>query len=453
MSTISPHIDAFAGGVLVAGDHGWDPARQTFNVTVDQSPAMIALPADAADVAAAVRHASAQGLKVAPQATGHNAIPLGDLSEAMLVRTDRMRGVTIDPEAQRARAEAGAVWSQVIPAASELGLAALHGSSHSVGVVGYSLGGGLGWLARKHGLQANAVTAIELVTADGELVRADADTEPDLFWALRGGGGNFGVVTAIEFELLPLAQLYAGALFFPLERAGDLVHSWNGLRPGFPEELMTWIQIMNFPPFPEVPEPVRGRSFAILLGAFLGSEADGRELLQPLRGLGPEMDTFATVPPVALSELAMDPPEPLPYLSAHQLLGGLPAAAIDELVEVAGAGSGSTLPLVQLRDMGGALGQAQPGAGARATLDGDVAMFAVGMAIDDDVAADSTARLAAVEGALAGNEVGHYWNFREETVDAASFFDAETWERLRRVRARYDPGELMLSNHRIPPAA
>ena len=170
----------------------------------------------------------------------------------------------------------------------------------------------MGWLARKYGLQANAVTALELVTADGELVRADAENHPDLFWALRGGGGNFGVVTAIEFAVHPVDELYAGALFFPFERASEVLHTWTELLPTLPDELMSWASLIHFPPMPDVPAFARGRSFAVVMGAHLGSEAEGRALLAPLRELGPVRDTFAMVPPVVLGDLAMDPLDPLP---------------------------------------------------------------------------------------------------------------------------------------------
>src|SRR4051812_16627681 len=203
------------GRVVRSGDADWDMARQAFNLTVDQRPAAIAFPVDATDIATAVDYARDAGLRVAPQRTGHNAAPLGALEDVLLVRTDALQGVEIDARQRRARVNAGAKWEDVVPAASDLGLAALHGSTGDVSVVGYSLGGGLGWYARQHGLAANSVTAVELVTADGEHVRADRDNEPELFWALRGGAGNFGVVTALEFDLFEQPLDYAGVLFFP----------------------------------------------------------------------------------------------------------------------------------------------------------------------------------------------------------------------------------------------
>jgi FAD/FMN-containing dehydrogenase len=153
--------------------------------------------------------------------------------------------------------------------------------------VGYSLGGGIGWLARKHGMQTNAVTPIELVTPDRRQVRPDHEHESELFWALRGGGGNFGVVTALEFAVFPVRELYAGALFFEVERTADVFHAWTELLPHLPEELTSWANVLHFPPLPELPEAIRGRSFAIVMAAFLGSEAEGRRAAAPAAPAAP----------------------------------------------------------------------------------------------------------------------------------------------------------------------
>ncbi len=214
---------AVRGRVSYPGDGDWDAARQAFNLLVDQRPAAVAFPVDERDVIAVVHHATEHGLTIAPQATGHNAGPLGPLDDTLIVNTSLLQDVSIDAAARRVRVGAGTKWEAVIAPLSELGLAALHGSSPDVGIVGYSLGGGLGWLGRRHGLQCNSVTAIELVTADGHLIRTDAVHEPELFWALRGGGGNFGVVTAIEFEVYPVTELLRRRAVLPL-RAGERGH-------------------------------------------------------------------------------------------------------------------------------------------------------------------------------------------------------------------------------------
>ena len=240
--------------VIGPGEEGWDAARQAFNTTIDQHPALIATPLDVDDIAAVVRYAADAGLQIAPQRTGHNAAPLGDLGDSILLKTDQLQGVKIDAENRTARVRSGAKWEKVVPRASDLGLAALHGSTPDVSVAGYSLGGGLGWYGRKHGLAANSVTAIELVTADGELRRVDAQNEPELFWALRGGGGNFGVVTALEFDLYPVSEVYAGVLFFPYERSSEVLHAWREWTATVPDEVTSVGRMLQFPPIPDLPD-------------------------------------------------------------------------------------------------------------------------------------------------------------------------------------------------------
>jgi len=371
-------------GSVVYPDHpSWDAAREAYNLTVDQRPAAVAFPADARDVQEIVRYAAANGLRVAPQRTGHNASPIESLEGVVLLKTDRLDEVRIDAAALRARVGAGVKWEKVVPQASELGLAALHGSTPDVSIAGYGLGGGLGWYGRKHGLFTNSITAIELVTADGQLRRVDADHEPELFWALRGGGGSFGVVTALEFRLFPIAELYAGALFFPWERSAEVLHAWRNWIRTVPDEVTSVGRILQFPPIDEVPEPMRGRPFVIVHAYSLGTEAEGVERLAALRALGPEIDTVRMVPPVELSEMHMDPPDPLPYVGEHLVLGALPAAAIDDVVAAAGPGSGSTLDSVEIRHVGGALGRGGEGHGALDRLPGEFVYFGVGLTADE----------------------------------------------------------------------
>jgi FAD/FMN-containing dehydrogenase len=438
-----------AAGLVRAGDPEWDAARQAWNLSVDQRPAAVAFPSDDAAVAGAVRWAAAEGLRVAPQRTGHNAAPLGSLEGSLLLRTDALQGVAIDARRRRARVRAGAKWEDVVPAASELGLAALHGSTGDVSVAGYSLGGGLGWYGRQHGLATNSVTAIELVTADGELVRADHETEPELFWALRGGAGNFGVVTALEFDLYEQPLDYAGVLFFPWERTAEVLHAWHEWLPSTPEELTSVGRILQFPPFPEVPEPLRGKAFALVEAVYTGGEAEGRELLAPLRALGPALDTFAMVPPAGIAELHMDPKDPVPGVTAHSLVGALPPAALDELVAVAGPESGSTLLSVELRQLGGALGRSAAHHGALDRLDAEFAMFAAAIAPTPEVAAANQVQLDRVLAALAPYDAGLYANFTEHRVSAGSLFSPETLERLRTVKRAWDPDRVFHANYAI----
>ena len=336
------------------GEQGWDSGRAAWNLAIDQTPAMVARPGGTDEVAAAVTFARENGLRVAVQAEGHSAGALAGVGEdTLLLKTGRMTGATVDAESRRARVSAAAKWRDVSGLASPLGLAALSGSSAEVGVVGYTLGGGQGWLARKHGLACNSVVAAELVTADGQLVRTDHEHEPDLFWALRGGGGNFGAVTALEFDLYPAAELYAGMFAWPWEHTADVLHAWREWVPSLPDEFSTWARILQVPPLPDIPEPVRGRQLVVVEAAYLGAQEPGRELLRPLRDLGPELDTFAVVPPVALGQLHMDPDGPVPFAASGQLLDELPPAAIDAIVETAGPGSSSPLLSVEVRQLGG----------------------------------------------------------------------------------------------------
>ena len=241
-----------------------------------------------------------------------------------------------------------------------------------------------GWYARKLGLSTNSVTAIELVTADCAPRRVDHDNEPDLFWALRGGGGgNVGIVTALEVQLYSIPDIYAGVLFFPWERSSEVLHAWREWTETVPEEMTSVGRILQFPPIEEIPEPLHSGTFVVVEGVYMGDEATGADIIRPIRDLGPVMDTFAMVEPVGLSELHMDPPNPLPYTGAGHMLGKLGAEAIDRFVDAAGPGSGSPLVSSEIRHLGGALLRPKPGNGALATLDADYLTFGVGMVLDE----------------------------------------------------------------------
>jgi FAD/FMN-containing dehydrogenase len=444
-----------AGRIVTPDDQEYDDARKAWNLAVDQRPAAVALPESGQDVMAIVRMARARGLRVAAQGTGHNASPMAhDLADTILVRTERMTGVIVDPAGRRARVEAGATWGDVVAAVSEHGLTALSGSSHDVGVVGYMLGGGVSWLVRKHGLGANHVLAIEVVTAEGNLIRTDADHEPELFWALRGGGGNFGVVTAIEIGLLDVSTAYAGMLVWPADRADEVLKTWRRWAEDAPEEITTSARLMNLPPIPDIPEGFRGRSLVVIDGAYTGDERDAVATLAPLRALGPEVDTFTTMPTSKLIEIHMDPPEPVPGRGDGAMLGRLDDAAIEALVASAGPDTNSPLLAAELRHIGGAANRAPAGHGATGALDGEYAFYAVGMAVFPELVEAIDAHIAQLKSALtpwmAGRE---YWNFTERSVDDASgFFAPDVYARLRRAKATYDPADVFRGNHRVPPA-
>jgi FAD/FMN-containing dehydrogenase len=438
--------DLCGGAVALPGDDGYDAARQAFNLALDQRPAAVAYPADAAEVAAIVKAARAAGLRVAPQATGHNATPLGDLSGSVLVKTTGLGGVEIDPVARTARVGAGTLWEDVVDAAAPHGLVALHGSSPNVGVVGYSLGGGMGWLARSHGLQADSVTAVELVTADGQLVRTDAQQDPELFWALRGGGGSFGVVTALEFRLYPLREVYAGFMLWDWIHAERVLTAWAAWATDAPDHVTSALRIMQLPPLEELPPFLRGRSVVMIDGAVQGDPA----VLEPLRALAPEIDTFATVPAPSLVRLHQDPEEPMPVVTDSALIQALPAEAVAALLAVAGPGSGSPLDGVELRQAGGALARSTEGRGALAGIDGAFVLFVAGLALSPEMAATKAAHAERLTAALRPwSSAGQYLNFAERPTDVSRAFEAATYARLRAVKDRLDPHGVIHANHGI----
>jgi FAD/FMN-containing dehydrogenase len=441
--------------IVLPHDPNWSQARLAWNLAVDQQPVAVALPESADDVSAIVRWARERGLRVAPQGTGHNARALGSLAHTVLLKTERMRGVQIDVRAQRARVEAGVLWAEVTDAAADYGLAALAGSSSDVGVVGYTLGGGVSWFARRYGLAANSVTAVEFVNADGSLVRADADHNADLFWALRGGGGSFGVVTALEFALFPIKDVHAGVLFFPLERGAEVLRAWRRWVDRVPDEVTSVGRFLQFPPIPAIPEPLRGGAFAAVEAASLLGEDATDELLRPLRELGPQLDTFRTMPVRELKHLHMDPEQPVPGAGDGMLLSDLNDAAIDALVRTAGAGSQSPLLSVELRHAGGALARKAPGSGAVGSIDGRFLMFAVGTAATPELGSAVEARVEHVQNVLGPWDSGRMSsNFASKRERGERLFGDTTYRRLQAVKAAVDPHDVFRSNHpvRLPAA-
>jgi uncharacterized RmlC-like cupin family protein len=359
---------SIAGDVLVPADDGYEDARRGFFLNLDQRPSVVVLAESPTDVVAAVRFARSLGMRIAPQSTGHGASSLEPLEGAMLLRTSRMRRVKVDPATGIARAQAGAQWQDVTVHAAEHGLAT-RGHLAKRWCDRLHARGGIGWLARRFGLAANNVTAVELVTPAGELVRVDAEHEPDLFWALRGGGGGVGVVTALEFALFPVRELYAGALFFAVERSSEVLRAWRQWTDTVSDEVTSIARIVRVPDAPEVPEPMRRRRFALVEAAYLGDALAGDDLPGSLRELGPELDTFATVPAPALQAPHMDPAEPVAGHGDGVLLSDFAAGAIDAVVSLVGPSADTPLLSVEVRHLGGAVGRAadRDGASRRST--------------------------------------------------------------------------------------
>ncbi|MDF2145493.1 FAD-binding oxidoreductase [Knoellia sp. p5-6-4] len=443
------------GAVHLPGDPGYEMARMPWNVAVDQRPAAVAFPRSATEAAELVVCAARAGLRVAPQSTGHAAGPLaeGSLEDVVIARTSEMTEVTVDPSAQTVRVGGGVLWQQVVEAAAPHGLAALHGSSPDVAVAGYALGGGIGWYARKLGLATNSILAVEIVTADGQVSRVDHDSDHDLFWAVRGGGGNFGLVTALELRLYPIADAYAGMLLWDRQHADVVVREWARWSASAPDEVTTSLRVMSFPPMPELPDFIRGRQLVVIDGAVLSDDGAAEELLAPLRDLAPEMDTFARVPAAALSRLHMDPEGPTPAVSGSIMLDGLPAEAIDAFLAEVGPGSTSTLLAAELRQLGGALGRVHHGAGALPRLDAAYAGFFVAIAATPEMAAQGLLDAKRLEAVLAPWSRGRsFLNFSEGRVDTSTAFDHDVWVRLGNVRAKVDPDGVFVANHQIPAA-
>jgi hypothetical protein len=430
-------------------DPDWDAARRPWNLAADQQPRMVAFPNSAAEVMEVVELARELGLRLAPQGTGHGAAPLGQIRDCMLVNTSGLQDLDIDPARKRVRIGAGVQWARVQAAAAEHGLAGLAGSSPDVGVVGYSLGGGLGWLGRRYGLACNSILAADIVTADGRLLQIDGEHEPELFWALRGGGGGLGIVTALELALHPAPELYAGDLFWPMEQAGEILKAWRTWAADLPDTVTSVGRLLNLPPIPQIPEQFRGRSFVLVEAACLASEADGAEIMRPLRDLGPEMDTFTMMPPTGLGALHMDPPDPSPAFIDSVLLADLTTDAIDALATVAGPGSGSPLLSVELRHLGGALGTAASGSGALGALDGEFLLGIVSLAMNEQMAAAAAERSAMVLSAMKPwASARNYYNFAEHST-LTDLFPADVCDRLRHVKARHDPEDRVQSTHPI----
>jgi hypothetical protein len=446
---VQPLRELLDGEVVGPGDESWDEARQAWNLTVDQRPAAVVLPDGVADVAATVVFAREHGLRVAPQGTGHGASALGDLDGTILLKTARMRGVEIYPKARIARVEAGALWIDVVDAAAEHGLAALAGSSPDVGVVGYTLGGGLSWLARKHGIGANQVTAIEGVTASGEFFRTDRDHEPELFWALRGGGGSFAIVTALEFNLFPISEVYAGILWFPVERSAEILKAWRAWTDGVPDEMTSVGRILQFPPIPEIPEPVRGKSFVVVQAIWLGEESEGARLLAPLRDLGPVMDTVQTIPVPELSRLHMDPEGPAPGVGDGGMLSDVDDDVIDALVERV---VGKPILSAEIRHLGGAVARRSSQHGAIDAWEAPFILFALGIAPTPELGALVQRHVGGLMEALEPWEAEHtYLNFAETKRKPMTLFSSASYHKLRQIKTILDPENLIRSNHPVPP--
>jgi hypothetical protein len=442
---------ALAGRIAAPDDPDWDQARLAWNLAADQQPDAVVFAEDADDVAAAVRFAAANGLKVAPQGTGHGAAPLAPLDGTLLLKTERMRGIEIDADAQTARVEAGVLVLELSEAAGEHGLSSMPGSAPDVGVTGYTMGGGLSWLGRRHGFACNRVRAIELIDANGEARTVDAENDSDLFWALRGGGGGYAVVVALHLDLLPIDEIYAGALVFPAEVGADAVRAYRDWAATLPEEVTSVVRFLTPPPIPDVPEPIRGVPLLTIDAACIGSQEAGEAAIAPLREIGETiLDTFAWMPAAGLCRIHMDPENPVPGVGEGQTIRELPDAAIDAFVAVAGRDSGSPLLLSELRHLGGALGRPAESGGALSHLDAGFAMYSVGLPMTPELGEAIPPHLSKIDEAMRPWAAeGGYYNFIEGPCDVDAILPPDVCDRLGEVKDKWDPDGRIVANHAV----
>jgi len=440
------------GPVYAAGDDGLAAEVATWNVAVQHTPAVAVGATCAADVAAAVSWAVAHGLGVAVQATGHG--PVRNAAGSMMITTRRMQGLFIDPERRSARVEAGVKWERVLEAAGEFGLTGLCGSSSDVGVVGYTLGGGVGSLGRRYGFAADQVQAVEIVTADGRILRASADSEPELFWALRGGKGNFGVVTAVEFGLVPVSDVYAGGIFFSGSSMAAVLHTFREWVGTVPEEVSTSVAIMRLPDADFLPPPLRGQTAVHFRYAYSGADfAEAERLVAPMRAAGEALLGFiGPIRSTEMDSIHMDPVDPLPAWEKGILLSGLTEEAVDTLLEVAGPDVQIPLMMVELRLLGGQLARQPRVPNAVAGRDGAFAMFLLGPGVPElaqVVPAVGKGVLAAMQPWRAPGCLVNFLGDVSGPEEVAAAYGPGIIERLREVKVQVDPAGVFTFGHAI----
>jgi FAD/FMN-containing dehydrogenase len=455
-ATVGELQASLRGDVVRPGDADYDDARAIWNGSHDRYPALIIRCAGTADVIAAVTFACSQHLPLAVRGGAHSIAGFSTLDDGVVIDMSQMNTVTVDPVRRRALVQGGATWKDVDHETQAFGLAVTGGLVSSTGVGGFTLGGGIGWLLRRYGLAADNLVGADVVTADGQLVRATAKENPDLFWALRGGGGNFGIVTSFEFDLQPVGPtVLAGLLFFPPESARAVVTGWRALTESMPDELTSLVNLTTAPPVPFLPESVHGKPIVAVALMHCGPLDAAEQAVAPLRSLAqPILDHVGPVPYVAMQQ-ALDP---LWERGAHNyftsaLLDGLNDATLDELLE-----RWQSKPTAQselhIHHAGGAFGRVPAAETAFAHRNAEYIVNVIvrspeGAGFDDylDWARDTRA-------AVAGDGPGAmYVNFTGD-ADAdkvRASYPAATYARLVEVKKRYDPTNLFRLNQNISP--
>jgi hypothetical protein len=434
------------------GTLGFGAACAGFDLAAIPAPDLAVSAVAPTDVTTAVRFAADHGLPVSVRATGHGPIP--GVGHGLLIDTRAMSTVAIDPAGRSATIGAAATWTPVLAACAPSGLAPLCGSAPDVGAVSYTLGGGLGPLGRSYGYAADRVRRIRLVTATGELREVTADTEPELFWATRGGGGNFGIATEMEIDLVPVDTLYGGGLYFPGEAAPDLLAAFGRCAAGAPDELTLSVAFITFPELPMVPAELRGRFVGHLRVAHLGPPAEAEALVAPLRAVvAPLLDTVRNLPVTEIGTIHADPSKPQPVSCGSAILPRWDDAAVDVLLEGVGAG---TPHMLELRHLGGALARQPDAANSIGHRDALFTVFTSaypgpGFANAGRLQAELYRRLLPWSGGRA------LYNFAAradgQSVDARAAFDEPAFTRLRGLKTAWDPDNMFRFNVNIPPSA
>ena len=437
-----------AGYVLQPNDPDYDKFRRGFNLAIDQHPALILVADNAQDVVAGVRYAHEHHLGVSVLLTGHGVQHPAD--DNLLIVTSCLTAVQVDAAKRTARVEAGARYKDVLDQSVKHGLAPLMGTSPHVGVVGYTVGGGIGWLSRKYGFAADSVRWIEVVTADGQLRHTSATEHADLFWALRGGGGNFGVVTAMQFSLYPMMTVYGGSLTYPAETAGDALGFYRDWTRQLPDEMTASIAIVKYPDIPQMPEALRGKTQVILRAAYDGTAKLGEALLQPwLDWQEPMGNTFHEMSFGDIGSIQNDPVDPVNSYASNEMFNELSDAAIEVIVRYA-TDKESPLLYSELRQGGGAMAHRDSAIGNR---DASFYFLVGGITPNEQAREAVKAYIKRYKDDLKPSiQGGVYLNFlrgdeaRNRTLDA---YGAEIYKRLVAVKAEYDPTNMFRYSYQL----
>lgn len=428
--------DRLRGDLAFPGSDEYVRLATPWNLAVASRPTAVAAVADADDVVTVLRWARETGARIAVRCTGHGAAD--ELDDTLLVHTGLLDGLEVGADGL-ARVGAGVRWSRVLEAAGAAGFAAPAGSAPNVGVVGYLTGGGTGPLARTFGASSDRVRSFELVTGDGVLRRVSADEEPELFWGLRGGKGALGIVTAVELQLIELPSLHAGALYFDGADAARVLHAWASWCADLPAAATTSAAILRLPPMPGVPGPLAGRTTIAVRYAWVGDSGPGDAALAPIRAVAPVIfGEVGLLPSAALGAIHADPVDPMPASERAVLLSALPAEAVDALLAVAGPETDCPLVVVELRQLGGAVGRS---GGSLRGLDAAFTLNAIGIAAGT-LAGPTAAAQAAVAAAMAPWDTGTRLPNFGATADPQQVLrihDAAAIERLGALIDAFDP--------------